>query len=130
LARFYHVDIARFAASAELKWVDNLLSHFEIPGVERARQGMARRISTDGIYHIALIRLLNRELGVSVSAAVSFAAQLLDTEAGRLPMGRGLDLELDVARFRREVDSAIDEGVESLEPARRGRPPRAIAGDQ
>jgi len=128
LARFYHVDIARFAANAELKWVDNLLSHFDVPGVESARQGMARRISTDGIYHISLVRLLNRELGVSVSAAVSLAAQLLDTEAGRLPIGRGLGLELDVGRFRREVDSAIAEGVESLEPARRGRPPRPTPG--
>jgi hypothetical protein len=130
LARFYHLDIARFAANADLKWVDNLLSHFDVPGVERSRQGMARRISIDGIYHIVLVRLLNRELGVSVSAAVSLAAQLLDTEAGTVPMGRGLDLELDVGRFCREVDSAIAEGVESLEPARRGRPPRATTSDQ
>ena len=34
MARFYHVDIARFAADADEKWVDNLLSHYDVPGVE------------------------------------------------------------------------------------------------
>jgi hypothetical protein len=87
---------------------------------------MPRRISTDGIYHIALIRVLSRELGVSVAAAVSLAGQLLLTEAGRLSLGPGLDLRLDVARFCRDVDSAIADGVESLAPARRGRPPKGL----
>jgi hypothetical protein len=91
---------------------------------------MSRRITTDGIYHIALVRLLNRELGISVPAAVSLAGRLLATEAGRLPVGQGLDLELDLIRFRHEIDSAIAEGVESLAPARRGRPPRLASADR
>ena len=124
MARQYHVDIARFAAKADAKWVDNLLSHFDVPGVERARQGLSRRISPDGIYHIALVRRLNRELGISTAAAVSLAARLLSTEAGRVPLADGLELEFDGGRFRRDIDASIAEGVESLAPARRGRPPR------
>lgn len=123
--RHYHVDVARFAAKADHKWVDNLLSHFDVPGVERARQGLSRRISADGIYHIALIRILNRDAGLSTSAAVSLAERLLSSAGHRVELAEGLDLELDVERLRRQVDAAITEGVESLAPARRGRPPRS-----
>jgi hypothetical protein len=126
LSRYYHVDIARFAANADAKWVDNLLSHFDVPGVERARQGLSRRISSDGIYHIALIRVLSRDIGLSAGTAVSLAARLLSSGEARLTLTDGLDLQLDLGRFRRVVDAAIDEGVESLAPARRGRPPRVV----
>jgi hypothetical protein len=91
---------------------------------------MSRRISTDGIYHIALVRLLNREVRVAVPAAVSLAGRLLAAEGGRLPVGQGLDLELDLTRFRHEIDSAIAEAVESLAPARRGRPPRLASAER
>ena len=125
MARFYHVDIARFAAGADTKWVDNLLSKFSVPGVEGARQGLARRISADGIYHIALIRALNRDLGISVPQAVPLAARLLSAEDGRVLLGDELQLQLDGIRFRAALDASIAEGVESLAPARRGRPPSA-----
>jgi len=127
--RHYHVDVARFAAKADHKWVDNLLSHFDVPGVERARQGLSRRISDDGIYHIALIRILNREVGLSTSAAVSLAERLLSSAEHRVRLVEGLELELDLDRLRRQVDAAIIEGVESLAPARRGRPPRSPASE-
>lgn len=129
MARFYHVDIARFAAHADAKWVDNLLSRFDVPGVESARQGLSRRISTDGIYHIALIRRLHRDLGLGTAPAVSLATRLLSTDDARVSLADGLVLQLDVVRFRHEIDAIIAEGVESLAPARRGRPPRAPTSD-
>ena len=125
MARHYHVDIARFASKADPKWVDNLLSKYHVPGVEGAKQGLSRRISADGVYHIALIRLLNTDLGLSVTSAVQIAAQLLSAEDGCVSLGGGLALQLDLRRFREALDAAIAEGVESVAPARRGRPPRA-----
>ena len=77
MARLYHVDIARHVASADHKWVDNLLSHHAIPGVEGGRQGSARRISAEGIEYIALVRLLTQDLELSVARAVRFADRLL-----------------------------------------------------
>ncbi len=123
--RHYHVDIARFAADADNKWVDNLLSHFDVPGVDSERQGLSRRISADGVYHIALIRILSRDIGISTSAAVSLATRLLSTSNHQITLATGLDLHLDVTRFRQEVDAAIAVAVESFAPARRGRPRRA-----
>jgi hypothetical protein len=129
LARLYHFDIARFAAGADPKWVDNLLSRFDVPGVEGARQGLSRRISEEGIYHIVLVRILNSDIGLGVNHALSVAGRLLSSEDGRLSLAEGLELRLDLAGFRSRVDAAIAEGVESLAPARRGRPPRA-SGDR
>jgi len=121
--RLYHVDIARFATSSDRKWIDNLLSHFSVPGVRGGRQGIPRRISADGIYHIALIRRLHLELGLGVSDAVSLATRLLSTDVGQFSLADQLTLHFDVTRFRRSIDAAIAEGVESVVPARRGRPP-------
>jgi len=123
LAIFYHVDIARFAAEADQKWVDNLLSHFDIPGVENSRQGMARRISADAIHHIALVRILNRELGIPTAKAVLLATDLLSSPGAHVAIQHTVEISVDTARFRRHVDAAIAEAVESIAPPRRGRPP-------
>jgi hypothetical protein len=125
VARHYHVDVARFATGADHKWVDNLLSHFDVPGVEGARQGLARRISVDGVYHIALIRALSRDLGMSVASAVSLAGLLLSERGdARIEVTTGMVLALDRGSFTRRIDLAIAEAVESVAPARRGRPPK------
>lgn len=125
MARFYHIEVVQHAVNANKKWVDNLLSHFEVPGVERARQGIARRISSRGIYHIALIHQLNRELGISVSSALPLATQLLASDAGRVGVGRWLELEVDLPAIQQSLDRLIEEASEISAPARRGRPRQA-----
>lgn len=127
--RFYHVEIAAFAAEAEPKWIDNLLSHFDIPGVDGGRQGIARRISISGIRQIALIRVLTRDLGLGLADAVEMAGRLLSDGGDGLPVGRGLSLQLDRDQFERHVDAAVAEAVESVEPPRRGRPPKQRLAD-
>jgi hypothetical protein len=124
MARLYHVEIARHAAGADPKWVDNLLSHFSVPGVESARQGVARRITLSGVYHVALIRRLNRELGVSVSSAVALASRLLASDSARASVAPGLELHIDRSALERDVDRRVSESVESSSRPRRGRPPR------
>jgi hypothetical protein len=123
MARSYHVDIARHAADADAKWLDNLLSHFSLPGVEGGTPGEARRITTDGIYRIVLVRRLATELGLSVAESVRMAARILAAPASAITVASALELRLDLARFGREVDIAIADAVESVTPPRRGRPP-------
>lgn len=123
MARHYHVDIAVFAAESDRKWVDNLLSHFDVPGVESARQGVARRVSTHGVYHIVLVRRLALAAGVSVERAVALAQQLLTTDANHVSLGHALELRIDRDAFQREIDDRIAQAVESIVPRRRGRPP-------
>ncbi len=123
MARHYHVDIAVFAAESDRKWVDNLLSHFDVPGVESARQGVARRVSTHGVYHIVLVRRLSSVAGVSIERAVDLAQRLLTTDASHVPLGHALELRIDRHAFQRDVDERIALAVESVVPRRRGRPP-------
>jgi len=122
MAPIYHVDIAQYVANTDRKWVDNLLSHFDIPGVERAERGVPRRIGTSGVYHIALVRQLIQQLGIGMSAAVTMAGQLLADPSGQLSLSVGLDLRFDRDSFQNDVDRRIADAVESVIPARRGRP--------
>ena len=122
MARSYHVDIARFAADADQKWVDNLLSHFTVPGVEGARQGVARRISIRGVYCLALVRQFTRDLGVPAEKAIVLANLLLTAESEQVRLSPALELRIDRRSFQQHIDARIAEAVESIVPARRGRP--------
>lgn len=121
--RSYHIDIARHATDAERKWIDNLLSHFDIPGVERTRRGSPRRITPTGIYHIALTRLIALELDTSLRSAVAFAAALLRAEPDEWRVFPGFSFRFDRTAFESAVEARITEAVETVVPAKRGRPP-------
>jgi hypothetical protein len=125
LSRSYHVDVARHAADAEARWVDNLVSRFAIPGIDSEGQGTSRRISSLGIYHVALVSRLVRALGIALEPASALATRLMATPAGDpiLVMGE-LELRFDRAAFVASVDARIAEAVESVVPPKRGRPPR------
>lgn len=121
--RSYHIDIARHVTDAERKWIDNLLSHFDIPGVERSRRGSPRRITATGIYHIALARHIVLELSTTLKAATALAEALLRSNELHLPVFEGLSFRFDRHAFESAVDARIAEAVEMIVPARRGRPP-------
>lgn len=123
MARHYHLDIAVFAADTDRKWADNLLSHFDVPGVEAARQGVARRISTVGVYHIALTWRLAQGAAMSAEASLIAARALLAVPDHRVEIAPWLELRIDRRAFEHEIDARIAEGVESIVPRRRGRPP-------
>lgn len=124
MPRSYHVDIARHAAVADAKWIDNLLSHFAIPGVEGGRQGSSRRVSSHGILQIALIRELTRECGLPLPRAVPLAAQLLSNRDASAAAGDYVVIRFSRAAFEQRVADLVADGVESVTPARRGRPRR------
>ena len=70
-----------------LKWTDNVLSQHDVPDVVSARRGVARRIPHTALLHLALIRELHADLGLSVRDALGLARQFLapdgDGEAWR-----------------------------------------------
>lgn len=123
MARNYHVDIAAFAARADRKWVDNLLSHFAVPGVESERQGVARRLSIDAIQTVVLVRALANETGFSVDRALMTASSLLGSSDGRVAAETSwVTLQIDRPAFLAEVDRRVAAAVEAVVPRKRGRP--------
>ena len=117
-------------ANAERKWIDNLLSHFDVPGVERTQRGSPRRISPVGIYHIALARTIAVELDTTLKPAVALAAGLMRSDGREAAVFNGLFMRFDRRAFESAIDARIAEAVESIVPARRGRPPAQPAVDR
>jgi hypothetical protein len=124
MARNYHVDIAAFAADVDRKWNDNLLSHFDVPGVESENRGVARRLSRDAIRTVILVRALAAGTGMPIDRALSAAARLLETRDGRaVSASEWLALQIDRDAFDADVDRRLAAAVEAVVPRRRGRPP-------
>lgn len=121
--RSYHVEVAALAADADQKWVDNLLSHFALPGVESGRQGIARRISQGGLEHIALVRLIARDVGLPLARAVDLAVRALAHPDGLVELAGAVQLRLDRAVFEAEITRRVADAAERSTPARRGRRP-------
>jgi hypothetical protein len=124
LPRAYHIDLAQYVAAADARWVDNLISRFSLPGIDGSGRGESRRITEVGIQHIALIRSLTVDLGLALTVAVPLAKTLLSSpDEDALPAGPWIRVAFRRAEFARHVDARIADGVESITPTRRGRPP-------
>ena len=121
MPRAYTVATAALALDVPVKWVDNILSHHTVPGVVQKRQGVARRLSVDGLLILALTTFLVQELGSPVPRAIGMAEQLLRNE-GRYESPRGLSLILDLSTFRNNLLDRLENAVEMAPVPRRGRP--------
>jgi len=121
MPRAYTVATAALALDVPVKWVDNILSHHTVPGVAQKRQGVARRLSVDGLLILALTTFLVQELGSPVPRAIGMAEQLLRNE-GRYESPRGLSLILDLSTFRNNLLDRLENAVEMAPVPRRGRP--------
>ena len=125
MPQVYHVDLAQHAASADARWVDNLISRFVISGVEGSGRGSSRRLSLSAIHEIALIRTLTADLGIPLTSAVPVAQSLLSGKDVVVAVGPWLRIEFNRFAFLQEINELVADGVEAMTPVRRGRPPSA-----
>ena len=142
MARVYDIAVAALAIGVERKWLDNLTAQHSIPGTEHVARGVARRMSMRTLLTAAIVRDLNRGLGVPVERGVEVASSILGAQpspdAGpqpgpdesspqphpMLPVAESLTLAVDVAGLEREIERRLLEAMETVVPRRRGRPPR------
>ena len=96
MSRSYNARITALITGVQLTWLDNLLSRHNLPGVSRSRQGIDRRISEEGMLAVELCRILNLELGISLTHAVEIATQCLNSATD------------DELRLPRVVDGIMD----------------------
>ena len=120
--RGYTVVTAAVALSVDYKWLDNLLSHHLVPGVQQARQGVTRTIPLPSLRIIAIALELIAELQVPLPLALAWATRLAGPEnpvtAQHIAVGVRAD-EMDVWLLER-----LAYAVEVAPTPRRGRPPR------
>jgi len=127
MPRAYTVVTAALALGVPTKWIDNVLSHNRVLGIRQEKQGIARRLSVEGLLVLALAALLIRELGLSTAKAVIVAERLVKS-SGRSRAGEGLRIEIDLAAFQASLLERLESAVEIAPIPRRGRPPASKTG--
>lgn len=127
MPRAYTVATAALALGMSVKWVDNILSHNKLSGIRQERQGIARRLSIEGLLVLALTAVLTRELGLSTARAI-VVAEGIARGSGRYHAGEGLSIEIDLAAFQASLLEKLESAVEIAPIPRRGRPPANKTG--
>ncbi len=127
MARSYDVAAAALALDVDAKWLDNVLSHHQVPGVARSRQGVSRAVTPQGLLHLAVARALAEGARVPLASAIQLAAVLLEgqgSSSAETRISPAITLRLDRAALRRELEGRLLDAVELAPTRRRGRPPR------
>jgi hypothetical protein len=127
MPRAYTVATAALALGVSTKWIDNTLSHHKVVGIRQERQGVARRLSIDGLLVLALTALLIRELGLSTASAIVVAERIVSS-SGRYLAGEGLSVAIDLPAFHQSLLERLERAVEIAPIPRRGRPPVSKTG--
>ncbi len=118
----YDLAAVAHALDFDLKQLDNLLSRNALPGVERRRRGIARRLTPDVAVVICLARELSEALGVSVGTLLSVANSIERAATDEVRLGQYLTLQIDRAALRMSTLARLDAAVEVIGTRRRGRP--------
>lgn len=123
MARAYTVGTAALALDVPAKWLDNVLSHFQVPGVMQKRQGISRKVSLEGVLQLALALSLIDELEIPTANALRLASTINQT-GGQHRTGSGITISLDLSTIRAGLEASLAQAVEIAPVPRRGRPPR------
>lgn len=127
----YDLAAVAHALDFDLKQLDNLLSRNALPGVERRRRGIARRLTPDVAVVICLARELAEALGVSIGTLLPVADSIERGATNEVRLGEYVTLRIDRAALRTSTLAQLDAAVEVIGTRRRGRPPvRERSDDQ
>ena len=127
MASAYTIATAALTLRVEAKWLDNTLSHIRVPGVKQERQGVARRITIDGMLVLGIAVLLIHELSMPLAAAIGIA-QGLARNGGEHTTREGVWIRLNLERLKSTLLERLETAVEIAPLPKRGRPPRTKTG--
>ncbi len=119
--RGYTVATAALALDVPVKWIDNTLSHYRVPGVFQARQGIARRLTSEAVVVLETTLRLIRSLEIPTARALRIAQELTATGGSVYSTG-GCEVRLDLGQLRAAVSARLADAVEISPVPRRGRP--------
>jgi hypothetical protein len=116
---------------------DNMLLRIGPEALAPGRQGVERRIPVSLIEELLLARELSASLAVPMREAFGLSRQLWGRTrtsgapdlgaafVGSVPLGEYIQLGVDLARLREELQARLEHAVESVVRPPRGRPARA-----
>lgn len=124
--RAYTVAATAVALGVSSKWVDNVLSHHQVPGVHQARQGIARRVTPAALLILDITLRLVRSLGLPLPQALETARRLIDAREGGVALSGAASIQIraDVETLTDDLNARLERAVEMSPTPRRGRPRR------
>ena len=126
----HSVRVAALALDVPLKWIDNVLSHHELPSIVRTTHGVARQLGEEGILALALCKTMVDELGVPIARACALAREIVRERGApsvRVAIAPHVVLDVALDELQRRLRSRITDAAEAVAHVRRGRPPRKRA---
>jgi hypothetical protein len=127
MARAYTIATAALALGIPLKWLDNTLSHHQVPGIHQQRQGIARRFTIEGLLALAVSIALINDLAIPLLRALQIADELIRNN-GRYTSAQGVDIQLDLETLKARLLERLENAVEIAPVPKRGRPPKNKTG--
>ena len=127
MTRGYTIGTAALTLQVTIKWLDNALSHYKVAGVHQEKQGVARRLTIEGLLRLAVATILVRELGLPLPTAIEIAEVITQSD-GHFTSTSGLRLELDLKTLRTTLLERLEHAVEIAPIPKRGRPPKNKTG--
>ena len=124
--RSYTVAAAAFSLGISPKVLDNVLVRFEIGGVSRARQGVARRITARAVTTLDIAFRLAGSLRMPLGHALRFAGEVVSGGRSTIEAEKGITLSFELRQIMADVDARLADAVEIAPVPRRGRPPRRL----
>lgn len=124
--RAYTVAATAVALGVSSKWVDNVLSHHQVPGVQQARQGVTRRVTPAALLTLDIALRLVRALRLPLPQALETARHLIDAREGAIPLSgtASIQIRADVDTLTRDLNARLERAVEMSPTPLRGRPRR------
>lgn len=120
----YNTTTAASALDVDRKWLDNLLSHNKLYGLDSNTQGVPRRLSFSHIMTLFLATELIDLGGVQAPTAVKFAERMVASQKESLALSPHVRVTVDTDALRKLVLSRLARAVEIAPTPRRGRPPK------
>lgn len=127
MTRSYSAKLIALTVGESSKWVDNLLSHHQLPGVSRSKQGVERQVTDEGLLAIEVTRMLASELEIPFSRAAAIARSAVASRSEsplRFVTESGIAVVFPLAAIESRLRQRMIEAVEAIGRVPRGRPPR------
>jgi hypothetical protein len=121
--RGYTVATSAFTLEVPIKWLDNVLTHHQVPGVQQSRQGVMRLLAPSALLQLEIALILHRTLAIPLTVAIPLALELKQAGGEIISGSPALAISLDLSKLTSDLNRRLADAIEIAPTPLRGRPP-------
>jgi hypothetical protein len=121
--RGYTVAASAFTLEVPIKWLDNVLTHHQVPAVQQSRQGVMRLLAPSALLQLEIALILHRTLAIPLTVAIPLALELKQAGGEIITGSPALAISLDLSRLTSDLNRRLADAIEIAPTPLRGRPP-------